>query len=83
MHPVCTHQTAVQEWYSDPISQGAFGLLKPMQYLATEYLMDKPLLSVYFAGEALSHTNGWIQGALVSGLRAAFQFYTDNEIKFK
>ncbi len=74
---------AVQAWYSDPTSQGAFGLLKPMQYLATEYLMDKPLLSVYFAGEALSHTNGWIQGALVSGLRAAFQFYTDNEIKFK
>ena len=74
---------AVQAWYSDPTSQGAFGLLKPMQYLATEFLIDQPILSVYFAGEALSTTNGWIQGALVSGLGAAFNFYTDNEILFR
>ena len=34
---------------------------------------------LYFAGEAISYTNGWIQGALESGLRAAYQFYCRNE----
>ena len=74
---------AVQAWYSDPTSQGAYGLLKPMQYLAVEILIDKPHLSVYFAGEALSNTNGWIQGALESGLRAAYQFFSANEKLFE
>lgn len=74
---------AVEAWYNEPSAQGAFALLKPMQYLAIELLMDNPHLSVYFAGEALSTTNGWIQGALVSGLRAAFQFYTANEMLFQ
>ena len=74
---------AVQAWYRDPASQGAYGLLKPMQYLAVETLVDcdKSDFSVYFAGETLSNTNGWIQGALESGLRAAFQFFSHNEKK--
>jgi monoamine oxidase len=31
--------------------------------------------NVHFAGDALSFSAGWIQGALESGLKAAYQVY--------
>lgn len=34
---------------------------------------------VYLAGEALSHSHGWVQGAIESGLMAAYQFCRQNE----
>lgn len=82
---------AVQAWYSDPTSQGAFAMLQPFQIqLINDYLLypypkpDKNALHpspppLYFAGEAISYTHGWIQGALESGLRAAYQFHSRNE----
>ena len=69
---------AVQAWYSDPSSQGAYAVLKPDQYLNICKLMY-PYKNIYFAGEAISWTTGWIQGALESGIRAAYQFYIRNE----
>ena len=72
---------AMQAWYTDYAAQGAFAMLKPQEYKATKLLMFKPYHNIYFAGEALSWCNGWIQGALESSLRAAYQFYTDNEKK--
>ena len=41
--------------------------------------VNPPPPPLYFAGEAISYTHGWIQGALESGLRAAYQFYSHNE----
>ena len=85
---------AIQAWYSDPTAQGAFASLLPFQikliddYLLYPYPKPKcvtqikkfpPPPPLYFAGEAISYTNGWIQGALESGLRAAYQFYCRNE----
>lgn len=84
---------AVQAWYSDPASQGAFAMLRPFEiqlinnYLLYPYPKPKkravrpppPPPPLYFAGEAISYTHGWIQGALESGLRAAYQFYSRNE----
>ena len=70
---------AVQAWYSDPSTLGAFALLKPREYYNVLLLLLFPWKNVYFAGEAVSYTHGWIQGALVSGVKAAFQFYCDNE----
>ena len=69
---------AVQAWYSDPSSQGAYAVLKPDQYVNICKLMY-PYRNIFFAGEALSYTTGWIQGALESGIRAAYQFYIRNE----
>ena len=34
---------------------------------------------IFFGGEAISFANGWIQGAIASGLRAAWQFFKYNE----
>ena len=81
---------AVQAWYSDPTSQGGFALLRPFEIqLINEYLLypypkpkcirNPPPPPLYFAGEAISYTTGWIRGALESGLRAAYQFYCRNE----
>ena len=82
---------AIQAWYSDPTSQGAFALLKPfqIQHINEKLLYPYPKPDektphpspppLYFAGEAISYTTGWIQGALESGLRAAYQFHSRNE----
>ena len=69
---------AVQAWYSDSSAQGAYAVLKPEQYVNICKLMY-PYKNIFFAGEALSFTTGWIQGALESGIRAAYQFYIRNE----
>ena len=70
---------AVHAWYSDPGAQGAYVLLKPHQYRHVKYLMNYPHKNLFFAGEGISHGPGWIQGALESTFRAAYQFYLRNE----
>ena len=70
---------AVEAWYNEPSAQGAYALLKPNQYKNVRYLYQ-PFRNIYFAGEALSFASGWIQGAMESGLRAAYQFYSRNEL---
>ena len=69
---------AVQAWYSDPAAQGAYALLKPDQFKKVGYLYY-PWKNIYFAGDGISFASGWIQGALESGLRAAYQFFVRNE----
>ena len=56
----------VQAWYSDPSSQGAYAVLKPDQYLNICKLMY-PYRNIFFTGEVISWTTGWIQGAWDSG----------------
>ena len=86
IHPEIKEQVetgAVCAWYNQPAAQGAYALLKPTQYQNVRYLLDYPLANIFFAGEGLSFASGWIQGALESGLRAAFQFYLRNEKDWK
>jgi monoamine oxidase len=74
----------VQAWYGDPYSQGAFVLYKAY---SKEYFMDlvfpvgpeENLKKVFFAGEGISYTHGWIQGALESGIMAASVLHDLNE----
>lgn len=73
---------AVQAWYDDPAAQGAFCFLNPEQYIAVKELMNHPYNPIYFGGEGISFTNGWIQGAFEAGLRAAYQLFIDNENQF-
>ena len=70
---------AVQAWYNEPSAQGAYVLLKPHQYRNIARLWNYPFLNIFFAGEGISFAAGWIEGALGSGLRAAYQFYARNE----
>ena len=81
IHPEVKEQFdfgAIEVWYNEPAAQGAYALLKPHQFENVRWLMY-PWRNIYFAGEAISFANGWIQGALESGLRAAYQFYARNE----
>ena len=68
-----------QAWANDPTTLGAFALLQPKDYINVLYLMQNSWKNVYFAGEAISFANGWIQGALESGLRAAYQLFKDDK----
>ena len=69
----------VQAWGNDPTTLGAFAKLRPREYASVLYLMQNSWRNVYFAGEAISFANGWIQGALESGLRAAYQVFSDDQ----
>ena len=73
---------AVQAWHSDSSSQGAFAVKKPDQVVNVCKLMY-PYKNIFFAGDTLSWTTNWMQGALESGLRAAYQFYIRNEVSDK
>lgn len=64
----------VQSWQNDPTAQGAFAALKPYEYLNSLLTLATPEHPIYLAGEALSWSNGWIQGALFSGLLQALNF---------
>ena len=43
-------------------------------FLTARYLWD-PMGNVHFAGNNISFTAGWIQGALESGFKSAYQVY--------
>ncbi|WAR21970.1 YOBN-like protein [Mya arenaria] len=64
----------VQAWENDPSAQGAFVSLKPHEYLDDMKTIFKSSPPVYFAGEAISWANGWIQGAIFSALLQAYRF---------
>ena len=68
-----------QAWASNPTTLGAFALLRPKEYISVLYLMQHRWRNVYFAGEAISFANGWIQGALESGLRTAYELFRDDQ----
>ena len=70
---------AIQSWYNDPAAQGCSTFLQPEETNLMRILMDDPPDPIYIGGEGVSFTNGWIQGALESGLRAAYQLYKNNE----
>jgi monoamine oxidase len=72
-----------QAWTSDPTTLGAFAMLRPGDYISLMFLMQNSWKNVYFAGEAVSFANGWIQGALESGLRAAYQLFRDDQKKVR
>jgi monoamine oxidase len=61
----------VQIWGLDPFAGGAFSVFKPGQMTAWAGILGKPEAGVHFAGEHLSPWNGWMEGALWSGERAA------------
>ena len=67
-------KAVVQAWYRDPTAQGGHVHPLPFQYndMKTFHIPAHPL---YLAGEGVSYSYGWIQGALESGLTAAYNLY--------
>jgi monoamine oxidase len=62
-------------WQDDPLASGAFALFNPgQQTLLYEHIIA-PEGRFHFAGEHASLKHSWIQGAIESGLRAAFEIH--------
>jgi monoamine oxidase len=61
----------VQHWAEDPYVRGAFTVFHPGQMTRWVPLIGRPEGRVSFAGEHTAPWNGWMEGALWSGERAA------------
>jgi tryptophan 2-monooxygenase len=74
-----TKNVMFEEWQSSPYFAGAFKLSEPGQdpYVQTMFFdyqkSTSPRLDtgVYLAGDCISWTSGWVEGALTTGLNAA------------
>jgi monoamine oxidase len=60
-------------WSKNPYSCGAFTSFEPGQDVELYPYISKPEGRVHFAGEHTSLTHGWIQGAIESGIRVAYE----------
>jgi monoamine oxidase len=60
-------------WVRYPYSAGAFTMFKPEQVTELSPYISTPEGRVHFAGEHTSTTHGWIQGAIESGIRVAYE----------
>ncbi|WP_089970872.1 flavin monoamine oxidase family protein [Lihuaxuella thermophila] len=67
-------QTGVyHSWTTWPYSAGAFTIFKPGQRTDFGHRIASPEGRVHFAGEHTSEIHGWIQSAIESGIRVAFE----------
>ena len=62
---------AVMRWSNDPWARGAFAVFRPGQMTALAPVLARPDDRIHFAGEHTSEWNGWMEGAIESGERAA------------
>jgi len=60
-------------WTLDPYAAGAVSMLKPDQLKELGPYLATPEGRVHFSGEHTSSTPGWMQGAIESGIRVAFE----------
>jgi monoamine oxidase len=60
-------------WVRYPYSGGAFTMFKPEQIKELSPYISTPEGRVHFAGEHASSTHAWIQGAIESGIHAAWE----------
>jgi monoamine oxidase len=60
-------------WVRYPYSAGAFTMFKPEQVTELSPYISTPEGRIHFAGEHTSTTHGWIQGAIESGIRVAYE----------
>lgn len=60
-------------WVRYPYSAGAFTMFKPEQVKELTPYISTPEGRVHFAGEHASTTHAWIEGAIESGIHAAYE----------
>ena len=61
------------DWNREKGFYGGFCYFKPEQQVLFSYAMEQPEYKnkIFFAGEHISLTHGWIEGALSTGMKAA------------
>ncbi|MGE7883928.1 flavin monoamine oxidase family protein [Bacillus sp. NPDC094077] len=60
-------------WSKNPYSCGAFTAFEPGQEIELFPYIAPPAGNVHFAGEHTTLTHGWMQGAIESGIRVAYE----------
>ncbi|MFC0523628.1 flavin monoamine oxidase family protein [Pontibacillus salicampi] len=60
-------------WSQNQFSAGAFTLFKPNHASTFPAIIRRPEGRIHFAGEHASDFHGWIEGAIQSGIRAAYE----------
>jgi monoamine oxidase len=76
IHPQVTQEFEVGTsymWHHDEFAGGAFALFDPGQQTRLYEAIAAPEGRIHFAGEHASLAFAWIQGAIESGLRAAWE----------
>ena len=68
-------------WHDDEYAGGAFALFDPGQQTLLQPAIVAPEGRIYFAGEHTSLAHAWIQGAIESGLRAAWQIHSLDDVQ--
>lgn len=63
----------VYNWSKNPYSAGCFTLYTPGQVSDIGDYIHKPEGRIHFSGEHTSSFHGWIEGAVESGVRAAYE----------
>jgi monoamine oxidase len=64
-----------KSWREDPYIAGDFVVFKPGQESELGTYLSSPEGRVHFAGEHTSKTHAWIEGAIESGIRAAYEVH--------
>ncbi|MGR3765611.1 flavin monoamine oxidase family protein [Rossellomorea sp. NS-SX7] len=62
-------------WGQNPYSAGCFTLFTPQQQKNFDEITRKPEGRLHFAGEHTSSFHGWIEGAVESGIRTAYEVH--------
>jgi len=81
IHPQVTDEFEVgtsKMWHDDEFAGGAFASFEPGQQTLLHEHIVAPEGRVHFAGEHASLTHAWIQGAIESGLRAAWEVHSQS-----
>ena len=60
-----------QPWQADEYTQGAYALFRPGQWFGIRAILQEPHMRVCFAGEHLADEQGFMEGAVVTGVEAA------------
>jgi monoamine oxidase len=79
IHPQITTEFEVgasKMWHDDEFAGGAFALFDPGQQTLLHEHIIAPEGRIHFAGEHASLAHAWIQGAIESGLRTAWEVHT-------
>ncbi len=74
-------QTVSFNWSLNPFSAGCFTLFSPGQGKEFFDIIKRPEGRLHFAGEHTSSFHGWIEGAIESGIRAAYEVNVKEFIK--
>ena len=80
IHPQAVDEFEVgasKMWHDDEFAGGAFALFDPGQQTLLHRHIIAPEGRIHFAGEHASLAHAWIQGAIESGLRAAWEIHTN------